>query len=46
MLRSPYSGSSDADSIISDHLFMQGKDDIILGADLYKFHPGISSNFV
>ncbi len=34
------------DSIISDHLFLKGKDDIIFGADLYKFHPGISSNFV
>jgi hypothetical protein len=27
-------------------LFLKGKDDIIFGADLYKFHPGISSNFV
>lgn len=34
------------ESIISDHLFLQGKDDVIFGGDLYKFHPGISSNFV
>lgn len=27
-------------------MFLKGKDDIIFGADLYKFHPGISSNFV
>lgn len=41
-----FGDSSGDESIISEHLFKSGKDDIILGAELYKFHPGISSNFV
>lgn len=38
--------SSSIDSVISVDLFAEGKDDILLEGELFKFKPGISQNFI
>lgn len=34
------------ESVCSDDLFKEGIDDIIFQGNVYKFHPGLSSNFI
>ena len=40
------SGLSNKESVASEDLFMQGKDDIVFEGELMKFKPGLSANFV
>ena len=38
--------SSYKESVISEELFQEGKDDIVYEGELMKFKPGLSANFI
>ena len=42
----PSESSESVHSVVSVDLFKDGKDEIILEGELYKFKPGISQNFI